>query len=231
MHDSAGISVVVADDQPIYIAGIRHLLAALPDIGVAGEASSSGDSFTVVERVRPNVLLLSGAMPGALALIAQLREHCRSTQIVILAERVDATMVERALQLGVTGYLLKHVGGFDLAQAVRAAASGLLMMAPEIAAVAYAARKAGPGMDELSEREQAVLQLLVCGMSNDTIARELCVSLSTVKFHLSNIYDKFGVRSRGAAIAVAYRQFPDVARARGRRTSEPSRLLALAVGT
>jgi DNA-binding NarL/FixJ family response regulator len=231
MQESAGISVVVADDQPIYIAGVRYLLASLPDIVVAGEACSSVDSFTVVERVRPNVLLLSGAMPGALSLIAQLRERCPSTQTIMLAERVDATVIERALQLGVTGYLLKHVGGFDLAQAIRAAASSLLMMAPEIAAVAYATRTAGPGMDELSEREQAVLQLLVRGMANETIARELCISRSTVKFHLGNIYAKFGVRSRGAAIAVVYRQFPDLVPARVRRMPEPSRLLALAVGT
>lgn len=201
MHESAGISVVVADDQPIYIAGIRYLLAALPDIGVAGEASSSVDTFTVVERVRPDVLLLSGAVPGALSLIAQLREHCRSTQIVIMIERVDATMIERALKLGVTGYLLKSVGGFDLAQAIRAAASGLLMMAPEIAAVAYATRKAGPGMDELSEREQAVLQLLARGQSNSQIALQLHVSTATVKGHVGTILSKLGVATRSEAIA------------------------------
>lgn len=231
MNVSRTISVVAADDQPIYIAGIRHLLTALSGIVVAGEAGTCSDALTLVQRARPDVLLLSAALPGALALVAQLREHSRSTRVMLLADRIDQATVERALQLGVTGFLLKQIGGFDLAQAVRSAASGLTTMAPEVAAAAHAAQQTDAVVDGLSEREQAVLQLLVRGLSNDDIAEQLCVSRSTVKFHLSNIYDKFGVRTRGAAIAIAYRELPDKQPVRIRRVPEPHRLISLAVGS
>lgn len=201
------IRVATADPQPIFRAGIRQILAAFPDIVVVGEAASSTDAFTLCERVRVDLLLIDAAMPGALTLIGQLRERRGTTRAVILTEHVDPVALGRALQLGIGGYLLKDIDAFDLAQALRSAAGGFLTLASAVSAVAIeGAGLPEPDPDELSDREQSVLELLLHGLSNRAIAARLNLSCATIKFHLRNIYDKLGVRTRAEAMALFYRQ-------------------------
>ncbi|HMQ35322.1 MAG TPA: response regulator transcription factor [Chloroflexaceae bacterium] len=207
MGTTSTIRLVTVDAQAIFRAGIRQICAAFPDIVVAGEASRAADALGLCERLRPDLLLLDGTLPGGLSLLAQLREHHGAVRALMLADRVDETVLRRALQLGVAGYLLKQIEAFDLVQALRSAAGGLLTLAPEVAALALG-RGDQPecDLDQLSEREQTVLSLLLHGMANDAIAARLRVSRATVKFHLRNIYSKLGVRSRTEALAVVYGQ-------------------------
>lgn len=201
------IRLISADAQAIFRAGIRQICSTFPDIEFVGEASRSADVLTLCERLCPDLVLLDGALPGALSLIAQMRQQCPSVGIMVLVDRVDETLLRRGLQLGVVGYLLKQVDAFDLVQAIRSAAGGLLTIDPEIAALAIVAQD-GMDIDQeaLSDREQAVLNLLLQGISNNAIAGRLRISPSTVKFHLRNIYSKLGVRSRAEALAVIYGQ-------------------------
>jgi DNA-binding NarL/FixJ family response regulator len=207
MSSASAIRIVTVDAQAIFRAGVRQICSAFPDIAVVGEAGRSADALVLCERLQPDLILLDGALPGCLSLIAQLRESHREIGVVILVDRVDEALLRRALQHNVVGYLLKQIDVFDLIQAVRSAAGGLLTLAPEAATVALA-RSGQPEceQDALSEREQAVLALLLHGISNDDIAARLRVSCSTVKFHLRNIYSKLGVRSRAEALAVVYGQ-------------------------
>lgn len=204
--------LVTADPQAIFRAGVRQVLGAFPDFEVVGEAGSSTDAFTLCERVRPDLLLIDGLMPGALTLIARLRERRSPVRIVVIADRIEPAAVSHALQLGVAGYLLKAVEAFDLAQALRGAVGGLLTLAPELSAVAMGEwGPSAPDPDGLSERELVVLDLLLLGLSNQAIAARLHLSCATVKYHLRNIYDKLGVRTRAEALARFYRQGQDEA--------------------
>lgn len=202
------IRLISADAQAIFRAGIRQICATFPDIEIAGEASRSADVLTLCERVRPDLVLLDGALPGALSLIAQMRQLYPSVGIMVLVDRVDETLLRRGIQLGVVGYLLKQIDAFDLVQAIRSAAGGLLTIDPEIAALTIVAQDGRDIQEQeaLSDREQAVLNLLLQGISNNDIAGCLQISPSTVKFHLRNIYSKLGVRSRAEALAVIYGQ-------------------------
>lgn len=229
MANAPAIRLVTVDAQAIFRAGIRQLCSAVPDIIVAGEAGRGGDALVLCERLRPDLLLLDGAMPGAISLIAQLREHHRAVAVVVFADRADAALVQRALQLGVTGYLLKQVEAFDLIQAVRSVARGHLTLAPEIAAVAFGRAEPPEGeLDALSEREQTVLGLLLHGLPNDAIAARLRVSRATVKFHLRNIYGKLGVRTRTEALAVVFGQRRAATLRQGELAPEPARRRSLA---
>jgi NarL family two-component system response regulator LiaR len=222
MRTAPTVRLIIAHDQPIFRAGIVQICSRLPGIIVAGEAGRSADALGLCDRLRPDILLLDGALPGALSLIAQLRETCPSVGVVVLADRVDEHLLQRALQHGAVGYLLKHIDAFDLIQAIRSASGGLLTLAPEAAAVvlnSFDQPKHEP--DQLSEREQCVLALLLNGLSNDTIADNLQVSRSTVKFHLRNIYSKLGVRSRAEALALVYGQHRP---ARGQASDAPTEL-------
>jgi DNA-binding NarL/FixJ family response regulator len=224
------VRIITIDAQAIFRAGIRQICSAFPDVVVVGEACRSSDALVLCERLRPDLLLIDGMLPGALSAIAQLREQQPELGMMILVDRVDEGMLRRALQHGVVGYLLKQVDIFDLIQAIRSAAGGLLTLAPEAATVALA--RSGPlerEQDALSEREQAVLALLLHGISNDDIAARLRVSCSTVKFHLRNIYSKLGVRSRAEALAVVYAQHRTPAPRLGESLPERSLRRALAV--
>lgn len=201
------IRVAIVDAQAIFRAGIRQIVAAFPDIAVIGEASCSLDAFTLCERLRPDVLLFDASMPGGLTLIARLYERGSSVHVVILTDHVDATLLSHGIKLGITGYLLKQIEAFDFIQALRSAASGLLTIAAEVPAAAISQIGLSEHHpDRLSGREQAVVDLLLQGLSNRAIAAQLHLSCATVKFHLRNVYEKLGVRTRSEAIAIFYQQ-------------------------
>lgn len=204
MRTASTIRLVTVDSQAVFRAGISAICSAFPNIAVAGEGSRSADAMELCERLRPNLLLLDGGLPGALSVLVQLREHHPDVGVLLLADQLDEALLRRGLQLGVVGYLLRQIESFDLTQAIRSAARGLLTLAPE--AIVVLASQDDAAQDALSEREQAVLALLLQGCANDAIAARLQISRSTVKFHLRNIYMKLGVSSRVEALALVYRQ-------------------------
>ncbi|NCC32168.1 MAG: response regulator transcription factor [Chloroflexia bacterium] len=202
--------IVTADPQPIYRAGIRHLLSALPNLTVVGETGCSVDALLLCERLRPTLLLLDLTMPGALDLLHDLHEQQHPVRVVALTQCVEEQLLHAAMQYGLTAYLLKHIDAFELAQALRNAANGVVTFAPEVAALlADQARPHVADPDRLSQREHAVFALLLHGLSNDAIAERLHISRTTVKFHLRNIYGKLGVRTRVEAISKSYLQSHD----------------------
>lgn len=204
MANGAVLTVVIVDGQPIIRAGIRQVIADVPGFAVVGEAGSCTEARELCERLRPALLICDAAMPGGLALLAQLRERRLPSRVLIVTDRAERALLDHALQLGVGGYVLKQVSAFDLIQALRNAACGLRTLAPEVAALFDRQDEPEATVEALSAREQAVLELLLSGLSNNAIAARLQVSRSTVKFHLCNIYDKLDVRSRAETIAICY---------------------------
>jgi NarL family two-component system response regulator LiaR len=147
--------------------------------------------------------LIMPGMDGAEATKA-IRQGCPEIQVIVLTSFKEEDLVQRALQAGAIGYLLKNVSSDELADAIRAAKAGRPTLAPEAAqALIHAStRPPEPGHD-LTEREREVLALMIKGLNNPDIADRLIVSRSTVKFHVSSILSKLGVSSRTEAVSLA----------------------------
>jgi NarL family two-component system response regulator LiaR len=154
----------------------------------------------------PDVVLMDLMMPGmdGAEATAAIRTRCPDIQIIALTSFREEELVQRAIQAGAIGYLLKNVSAKELAAAIRAAHAGKPTLAPEAAqALIHATTKSPePGFD-LTPREREVLELMVEGLSNPKIAERLVVSRSTVKFHVSGVLSKLGVSSRTEAVAYA----------------------------
>jgi NarL family two-component system response regulator LiaR len=144
-------------------------------------------------------------MDGATA-TRLIRQQCPAVQVLALTSFKEQKLIQNALQAGAIGYLLKNVSADELAQAIRAAHAGRATLSPEAAqALVFAANQPPEPGHDLTERERAVLALLVEGLNNTQIAGRLVVSPSTIKSHVSNILSKLGVASRSEAVALAVR--------------------------
>jgi NarL family two-component system response regulator LiaR len=208
MSPSQPIRVMLVDDHTMVRRGLATFLMVYDDLVLAGEASSGEAALELCSQVSPDVILMDLMMPdmdGATA-TRLIRERFPKVQVVVLTSFKEEQMVQHALQSGAIGYLLKDVSADELARAIRAAHSGRATLSPEAAeALVHAAHQPpAPGHD-LTERERAVLALMVEGLSNTQIAARLVVSPSTIKTHVSNILSKLGVASRSEAVALALR--------------------------
>jgi len=199
------IRVVVVDDHSVVRSGLAAFLLAFDDLQLVGEAGSGQEAVALCASVEPDVVLMDLIMPemdGAAATEA-IRRTRPDVQVIALTSFKEEDLVQRALQAGAIGYLLKNVSGDELAKAIREARAGRPTLAPEAAqALINATRPSAPRF-ELSPREREVLALLVEGLNNPDIADRLVVSRSTIKFHVSSILSKLGAASRTEAVALA----------------------------
>ncbi len=209
------VRVLVADDQEIVRTGLRMILDAQPGIEVVGEAADGAQAVELARRLRPDVCLLDIRMPGMDGMEATRRlagpDVTDPIAVVVITTFDLDEYVYAALQAGARGFLLKDAGPELLAQAVHAAARGDALIAPSVTARlldAFAgSRPAGPPaqpIDPLTGREEEVLAAVARGRSNDEIARELHVTLSTVKTHVASLMGKLGVRNRVEVAIWAY---------------------------
>lgn len=195
--------VVLVDDHPVVRAGLRALLTA-SGVEVVGEAATVDDALAVVQRSRPDVVLmdlqLAGGGDGVTATTAIAGLDDAPRVLILTTYDTDADIL-RAVEAGAAGYLLKDADPKVLLDAVTAAARGETVLAPQIATRLMArVREPAP---ELSPRELEVVELVATGLANREIARRLFVSEATVKSHLVHVFTKLGVASRTAAVAAA----------------------------
>ncbi|MDA8039785.1 MAG: response regulator transcription factor [Actinomycetota bacterium] len=209
------VRVVVADDQRVVREGLVTVLEILADVEVVGAAATGEEAVALVERHRPQVVLMDLRMPRLDGVEATrlIRQAHPSTAVVVLTTYADDDSILAALQAGALGYLTKDAGREEIARALHAAAAGQAVLDPAVqarlvAAAGGRARDSAPSRplpDGLSLREAEVLSLIAAGRTNAQIAQALVVSGSTVKTHINNLFAKAGIKDRANAVQYAYR--------------------------
>ena len=205
MTEKERIRVMIVDDHAVVRSGLGTFLSVIPDLELVGEAGGGDEAVVRCGSLKPDVVLMDLMMPGTNGVAATrlIRAKYPAVQIIALTSFQEDTLVQDALQAGAIGYLMKNVSARELATAIRSARSGKMTLSPEAAEALVRASEQTREIDKLTEREQEVLKFMVEGLNNAEIAERLVVSLSTVKYHISNILAKFCVDNRGAAVTMA----------------------------
>jgi DNA-binding NarL/FixJ family response regulator len=206
----APMKVLIADDHPLIIAGVRRSLEDHDDIEIVGEAGSAGELMALIDRRRPELVLMDLRMPGATGpeLIARILECWPELRVVVLSASDDRESVDSALCAGASAFVVKTASSFDVAAVLRQVrGGGCVFHAPAPTrtkngsrGAEVAAETAGPA---LTDRERTILGAVASGMTTAAISKDLWVSEHTVKFHLTNIYRKLGVSNRAGAVRYA----------------------------
>ena len=206
------IRVLVADDQSMVRAGFRMLLTGEQDIEVVAEASNGREAVALAGRLNPAVVLMDIRMPEIDGLEATRRILAanQGARILILTTFGLDEYVYEALRAGASGFVLKDDPAEQLISAVRTVAAGNALLSPAITKrvirqFTRIRRPAPPKeLGELTEREREILRLIATGLSNAEIGRDLYISETTVKTHVTHILQKLGLRDRVQAVVLAY---------------------------
>jgi DNA-binding NarL/FixJ family response regulator len=198
------IRLIIADDHPVVRTGLQGMLAGQADLEVAGEASTGMEAVDLVEKLRPDIVLMDLRMPemDGVTAISEIKALQPEVHVLVLTTYDTDADILPAIEAGATGYLLKDAPREELFRAIRAAARGEAVLAPGVAA-RLMDRMRAPAEEALTTREIEVLSLVAQGGSNKGIARQLHISEATVKTHLVHIYGKLGVADRTAAVTRA----------------------------
>jgi len=210
--------VLLADDHALVRAGIRALLAGLPDVESVVEAGDGQEALTVLRETKPDLALIDIAMPGlnGLELAARVSREAPGTRLVILSMHGTPAHVAQALRAGVSGYLLKDAAADELPVLLRAVMRGETYLSPAISkqvvdgylgrtAPSAAAPGEGPAPDVLTSRQREILQLVAEGKSSKEIASLLDLSVKTVESHRGQIMERLGVHDLTGLVRFAIR--------------------------
>jgi len=205
MNNETKIRVMIVDDHAVVRSGLGAFLSVIPDLELVGEAENGDLAVVRCGHLQPDVILMDLMMPGTDGVTATrlIREKHPQTQVIALTSFQEDELVQNAMKAGAIGYLMKNVSAQELTAAIRAAKSGKMTLSPEAAQALVHASRQIKETESLTERELDVLRLMVDGLNNAEIAERLVVSLSTVKYHISNILMKLGVENRVAAVTTA----------------------------
>ena len=196
--------VLIADDHPLILAGIKRALEEDDQFEVVAEARIGSQVLPLISQTHPDLALLDLRMPemDGLTCLDRIRKEHPKVKVVILSVSTDPEVVQTVLNHGAAAYVVKSVNPIDLSSALRQALEGTVFSAvglPEKTAQQDAVKAAG-----LTDRETTILKALARGLSNEAIGKELWVAQQTVKFHLTNIYRKLDVKNRTEAARYAY---------------------------
>ena len=204
------IKILIVDDHEVVRDGLVTMLGRQEDFVVAGEAKNGLEAVERARELQPDVILVDLRMPelDGVGAMTQIRAESADVKFIVLTTFDTDEYIFDAINAGAKGNLLKDVSREELFQSVRAAHRGESFIEPGVAArvldrLAEVSRQGAEGVQELSERELGVLRLMAAGSANKQIASELSVSESTVKTHVTNIFQKLDVSHRTEAVTQA----------------------------
>jgi DNA-binding NarL/FixJ family response regulator len=213
-----GTRVVIADDQALLRQGLAMMIGSQADMEVVGEAATGAEAVAAAASLNPDVIVMDIRMPGmdgvaATRKICAEQPHGEGPRVIMLTTFDLDEYVVAALQAGASGFLLKDAMPADIIAAIRVVHAGEALLAPSVTrrlldrfatSPQLAAMVPPPGLDLLTEREREVMALVVRGLSNSEIRRQLYLSEPTVKTHVGRILMKLGVRDRVQLVVLAY---------------------------
>ncbi len=205
------IRIVLADDHEIVRAGFKMILEREPDIKVVAEAAEGAQAYTIVNREKPDLLLMDISMPpGQSGLVAceKIARDCPQTRIIILTMFAEPEYLFYTLRGGASGYMLKNSSSEELIAAVRTVSAGGSYVHSKMASLlAEQLAGTGGGIDvsyqQLTNRELEILQLIAKGFTNKEISEKVFLSVKTIEAHRAKIYQKLGLKTRADLVAYA----------------------------
>lgn len=213
------IRVAVLAGRPLLVAALRTVMAGEPQLEAAGEAGSRAQLLRLLDTEKPQVVLIDDSDPGwetVDILRAVLGHTSRATHRIAVVVLIDQGVDDAALEYlwaGADGLVLHDAALSEIAAAIRAASAGHAVLPPpltrrlvDLLVRRVPAQAAPPRVSTLTSREREIFDLITAGMSNNEVARALVLSEKTVKFHVSNLLRKLGVRNRAQAIVWAWDQ-------------------------
>lgn len=206
------IRILIADDHPVVREGLFAMLSRESDFEVVGEARDGVEAVNKAKELSPEVVLMDLRMPelDGVEAMNQIKSAKPDTKFIILTTYSDDDYIFRGIEAGARGYLLKDAPREELFKAIRAVHRGESLIQPVVASkvldrLTELSRRA-PSGEELSERELEVLRLIAKGAANKEIGVELSIAQSTVKTHISTIFQKLGVNDRTEAVTEALKK-------------------------
>jgi DNA-binding NarL/FixJ family response regulator len=199
------ISVLIVDDHEVVREGLRLSLLRSSNIRVVGEAPDGETAIALTERRRPNVVIMDLRMPGMDGIEAteEIRQRVPDTAVIVFTAYSERALLQRSLDSGARGYILKEAPHETLLRAIEKVAAGDGYVDPAL----MPSFLTGKEKDEmLTGREREILQLLADGMSNQDVAQKLFISQETVKSHVRHILAKLEADTRTQAVAIALRE-------------------------
>jgi two-component system nitrate/nitrite response regulator NarL len=205
------VTVLVADDHPIYREGIVRAIKDRPELELVGEAGDGRQALDEVRRLGPEVAVLDIRMPGldGTQVLAAMRREGLATEVLFLSAFMEPELAYKTVAAGAKGYLSKESSRQEVCEAIVTIARGGTALAAQAQAglaeqIQERERSGGP--PQLTAREQEVLRLVSEGYSAPDIGKQIHLSTTTVKSHLHSLYEKLGVSDRAAAVAEAMRR-------------------------
>jgi DNA-binding NarL/FixJ family response regulator len=204
------LTILIADDHPVFRMGLQALLSTMPATEFIGEATTGEQAIYLAEKLQPDVILMDLKMPGGggLPAIRQIVQTSPHIRILVVTMFEDDDSVFAAMRAGARGYVLKDTDDEEIKRAILAVGNGEAIFSPAIAARLinfFSAQPASPPnvFPELTESERKVLRLMAQGANNEAIAHQLSLSNKTVSNYVSNIFSKLQVADRAQAIVKA----------------------------
>jgi len=197
------ISILIADDHAIVRKGLRALITEEPSLNLVGEATGGLETLDLVEKFRPDILLLDLSMPDmdGISVVKKVKQKFPDLRVLFLTIHEDEALLREALKFGASGYILKKAAESELISAIRTVMRGDLYIDTSLLRVfiedeSAFIRDTQPSFEPLTARETDVLKLIARGYTNRQAGEELNISIRTVEGHRANLYKKLGVNSR-----------------------------------
>jgi len=210
------LRVVIVDDHPVLRDGLRAVLGSQPGLEVVGEAENAETAYAACESIKPDIVVLDLSLPGlnGVSVTRNLKRRAPDTKVVMFTVHSGEDFVLEALGAGADGYVLKQDPVEVLLNGIRAVSRGELFISPRLprsVLQTHLRRRSGMDMrisplDELSQREREVFDLVIFGYTNEGVGQELGVSVKTVETHRTSINRKLGVHSTADLVRLAARR-------------------------